>query len=398
MRRPHIHFQRTAGFARSVTIGCCALFLAGAHASAQMRELRIGPVLVDTGLDTVITSASQLSRLTPAGVLVVDLKSQVVYSLDRTAKLRWQAGRRGEGPAESRAMGAVWTTGDEVRVHDPTLRRTAVFNQANGKFLRSELLPTPSAAMQRVGVPQVSLGVAGGCRLWVASRLDTGPSRVIGIFAENGRDSVVEISASADSDTGFEVPYQNRSVFFWYSYPMTPRPAMDLAQANVVLARKGRVGSGRASIELARYDACGRIRGAPRTFTMESVPFPGDQRERLLSAWIQAAARVGMPSSTVKSIAANRLQLPVAHPPLMSMELSTDDRVFGRRSGEVNEATGPFPLRWILFPREGSSSAPIEFMTDAKTTVLDVLGASVLLRQLPEGPTGREVLRIGTLQ
>lgn len=366
--------------------------------SAQLREVRIGSVLVDTGLDTVITSASQLSRLTPTGVLVVDLRSQVVYSLDRTAKLNWQAGRRGEGPAESRAMGAVWSGGREVFIHDPTLNRTSVYDLATGRYLRAESMPSPSAAVRRVAAIRTNLGVSGECRLWVGRKLGTGPSGVGGIFAESGPESAVELWVSADSESGFEVPFQGRAANFWFSYPTTPRPALDLVHANVILARKARVESGMASLELARYDACGRLRGAPRTFTMESLPFPNGQRDRLLSAWIEAAARVGMPSGMVKSIAAKRLHLPVAHPPLMSMELSSDDRVFGRRSGEVNEATGPFPLRWIVFPREGSPSAPIEFTTEARTTVLDVFGASVLLRQLPEGPMGREILRIGTLQ
>ncbi len=386
---------------RSLRIRACAvlavLLMSASSSAAQLRELRVGPVLVDTEIDTAIFSASQLSRLTERGLVVADLQTQSIVALDRDGKVAWRAGRRGEGPGEFRAMGSLWITDGEVYVHDATLRRTSVFGLSTGRYLRSEILPPPSAAIQRVGRANVSLGGNAGCRLWVVTRSKPSEAPSVGVFADAKRDQVVEVWSMPDSAYAFQVVHEGRPITFWQSYRKTPRPGSDMSTASLVVASRARFAADRVEVELSRYDACGTLKGAPRNFILEPVPVPPGQRDRLEKDWVAAAGRLGMASGAVKSLADKRLVVPAVHPPLITLEVGSDGRAFGRRSGEAPEASGPFPRRWVVFPREGEAGAPIEFTTDASTSVIDVMGSSVLLRKLPDGPQGRELLRVGTI-
>lgn len=362
---------------------------------AQEVGIRLGPVLVDTESDTVIGSATQLSRLAKSGIVVADLRARAFHLVDRKGAVVWRAGRGGEGPGEFRNISYAWIRNGMLYVVDRALRRTTRFAMDGGRVLDTEVMPPLSDGVQRMGTLPNPITEAGGCRLWmVRSHADVKP-QVSQIFAETPK-GISPVLWANPLDAGvvtFNAGGQDRA--FFLPYVPVPLPGFDYVNGDMVIPSRPSVRAVEVKVSLSRYNSCGQLLGKPREVVLKAIPFPPGERARIEKSWQEGAARIGVPASRVSTALAEHLYFPPAHPPLITLMVSSDGRPFGRRSGEGLEPVSSMLRHWIVFPQ--GSESPVEFVTRRTMTVIDVVGKEVLLLDLPNGPGGKEQLRIGAL-
>ena len=301
---------------------------------AQEVGVRLGPVLVDTEADTVIGSATQLSRLAKNGIVVADLRARVFHLVDRKGSVAWRAGRSGEGPGEFRNISYVWIRNNVLYVVDRALRRTTSFEMESGRLLDTEAMPPLSDGVQRMGVLPNPITEAGGCRLWmVQSHAEVKPPASL-IFSDTPR-GVSPILWSNPLDAGvvlFRAGGQDRA--FFLPYVPLPLPGFDYANGDMVIATKPLVRTAEVKVSLSRYNSCGQLIKKPDEVVLKAIPFPPGERARIEKSWQESAARIGVPSSKIATALREHLYLPPAHPPLITLMVSSDGRPFGRRPGE----------------------------------------------------------------
>ncbi len=368
----------------------CVALLSASPLVAQEEGITLGKVIVNTGSDSSsLSNASQFSRLTPdGGVLVADHVTQMLYHYAPDGALRWRAGQRGEGPGEFRALANFGADAGRVIALDRALRRTTIFSLKSGKLIETRPFPTPPPTL----VAPEFWAEIGACSAWLAKEPQT---TYLGLATVSDKGKLHRFSLGGAATQAVTIHHQGQDRNFFPPYLLLPQPGLDVVRGDVAIVSKPQINARSVRFELARLDACGRPTFPARTVEFPAILFPAGERERHVKMWNEAGERMGIPGSEMRSAIARGLQLPPAYPPLVNASLATDRRLIGRRTGETVEPVSAVARRWVLIPTVGGPI--VEFVTRRSMTVIDVVGKDVLIRDLPNGWGGAEVIRLARL-
>ncbi len=121
----------------------------GSTAAQRLPDLRTKP---DAGSPDPFTQIAGVRELPDGRVIVTDQAEQLVRLVDFRQRSSRQLGRSGDGPGEYRfPMAPVAAAGDSTWIFDATLRRMLLV-AADGRFVRSALLPTSGPAASAASV------------------------------------------------------------------------------------------------------------------------------------------------------------------------------------------------------------------------------------------------------
>lgn len=368
----------------------CVALLSASPLVAQEDGITLGKVIVNTGSDSSsLSNASQFSRLTPdGGVLVADHVTQMLYHYALDGTLRWRAGQRGEGPGEFRSLANFGADADRVIALDRSLRRTTIFSLKSGKLMETRPFPTPPPTL----VAPVLWAETGACSAWLAKEPQT---TYFGLAIVSDKGKLHRFSLGGAATQAVTIHHQGQDRNFFPPYMVVPPAALDVVRGDLALVSKPQITARSVRFELTRLDACGGPTFPARTFEFPAILFPAGERERHVKQWNEAGERFGIPASEMRAAITKGLQLPPAYPPILYATLATDGRLIGRRTGESVEPISSVARRWVLIPPVGGPI--VEFVTRRSMTVLDVVGKDVLIRDLPNGWGGAEVIRLARL-
>lgn len=368
----------------------CVALLSASPLVAQEEGITLGKVIVNTGSDSSsLSNASQFSRLTPdGGVLVADHITQTLYHYAPDGALRWRAGQRGEGPGEFRSLANFGADAGRVIALDRALRRTTILSLKSGKLIETRPFPTPPPTL----VAPVLWAETGACSAWLAKEPQT---TYLGLAIVSDKGKLQRVSLGGAATQAVTIHHQGQDRNFFPPYMIVPPAALDVVRGDLALVSKPQITARSVRFELTRLDACGRPTFAARAIEFPAIPFPPGERERHVKAWNEAGERAGIPASEMRAAIAKGLQLPPAYPPVLYATLATDGRLIARRTGETVEPISSVARRWVLIPPVGGPM--VEFVTRRSMTVLDVVGKDVLIRDLPNGWGGAEVIRLARL-
>ena len=369
---------------------CFLAVLSATPLVAQEQGITLGRIIVNTGSDSSsLSNASQFSRLTPdGGVLVADHVTQMLYHYGPDGALRWRAGQRGEGPGEFRSLATFGAGADRVIAQDRSLRRTTIFSLKSGKLIETRRFPTPPPSL----VAPELWAETGACSAWLAKEPQT---TYLGLATVSEKGTLHRFSLGGAATQAVTIHHQGQDRNFFPPYMLVPRAALDVVRGHLAIVSKPQINPRSVRFELTRLDACGRATFPARTIEFSAIPFPQGERDRHVKMWNEAGERMGIPGSEMRAAITKGLQLPPAYPPLVDASLATDGRLIGRRTGETVEPISSVARRWVLIPPVGGPI--VEFVTRRSMTVLDVVGQDVLIRDLPNGWGGAEVIRLARL-